>query len=70
MTHEGGAGSTGERGDTDERGGTDKQGVMNEGVTNEARKRRGKVLDGEQHIFKRRLRLAPRWVPSCMSTYE
>ena len=38
MTCEGGAG-------TDEQGGTDKQGVTNEGVPNEARKRRGKVLD-------------------------
>ena len=55
----------GERGDTDERGGTDEWGIMNEGVTNEARKRRGNVLDGEQQIFKRRLRLAPRWAPSC-----
>ena len=41
-----------------EQGGTDERGVTNEGVTNEARKRRGKVLDGEQQIFKRRLRLA------------
>ena len=40
MTHEGGASSTDERGDTDEQGGTDERGVMNEGVTNEARKRR------------------------------
>ena len=47
MTHEGGTGSTGKQ------GGTDKWGITNEGVTNEARKRRGKVLDGEQQIFKR-----------------
>ena len=24
------------------------------------------MLDGEQQIFKRRLRLVPRWAPSCM----
>ena len=59
MTHEGGTGSTGEQ------GGMDKWGIMNEGVTNEARKRRGKVLEGKQQIFDRRLRLAPRWAPSC-----
>ena len=59
MTHVGGAGSTGKW------GGMDEQGFMNEGVTNEARKRRGKVLDSEQQIFKQRLRLAPRWAPSC-----
>ena len=40
MTHEGGTSST------DERGGMDK------GVTNKARKRRGKMMDGEQQIFK------------------
>ena len=53
MTCEGGTGST------------DEQGDMDEGVTNEVRKRRGKMLDGKQQIFKWRLRLAPRWAPSC-----
>ena len=62
----------GATGSTGERGGTDERGVMNEGVTNKVRKRRGKVLDGEQQIFKRRLRLAPRWAPSNLraSMYE
>ena len=31
-----------------------------------ARKQRGKVLDGEQQIFKQQLRLAPRWAPSSV----
>ena len=48
-----------------EQGGMDKWGITNKGVTNEARKRRGKVLDGEQQIFKQQLRPAPRWAPSC-----
>ena len=62
MTREGGTSSTDKWGGTDERGGTDEQGgtdewsgtdewdITNEGVTNEARKRRGKVLDGKPNF--------------------